>query len=298
MSDSGEPLIIGVDGGGTGCRVAIGTRSSGVLARAEGGRGNVASDPAQAIKNICNTVDAAMAKADIPNERLAEATAHLGLAGVMTQDDAAAVAVAMPFKDVAVTDDRPTALNGALGGEEGFLLSIGTGTITAAKTDGTFRSVGGWGFHVADQASGAWLGHSGLRHTLLCHDGLESHTDLTRALLAEFGDDPNTITAFSLSAKPGDYAKFAPTIIATAAQGDPWGEVIMKSGAHHLEKCLTRLGFQPGEAVCLTGGVGPHYANYLHPETLSGRVQCAGSALDGAFRLALERNAQRLEMSI
>jgi glucosamine kinase len=286
MSDSPHTLVIGVDGGGTGCRVAIGTVADGVLARAEGGRANVASDPALAIKNIIDTVDAAASNGLIAVERLRDATAHLGLAGVMTSKDARKVASSVPYKNVSVTDDRPTALNGAFGGQDGFLLSVGTGTIAASTINGAYRSVGGWGFHVGDHASGSWLGHKCLRHVLLCHDGIAQHSDLTRALFAKFNNDPNEIVAFSMSAKPGDYGVFAPKVVEGARAGDPVGKKIIASGASHLMRFLNALRFNAGDPLCLTGGVGPHYAKYLPDGITAGLIERRGNALDGAFALA------------
>ena len=297
MIDSSQTLLIGVDGGGTGCRVAIGTLADGILARADGGRANVASDPDLAIKNVVAAVAAAAAMCGIPSERLKSATAHLGLAGVMTPQDAQKVAAALPYNEVTVTDDRPTALNGALGGQDGFLLSVGTGTIAAACTSGNYRSVGGWGFHLSDQASGSWMGQECLRHVLLCHDGLAGHTELTRTLLAKFENDPNKIVAFSMTAKPGDYGTFAPDIVQAAGAKDPIGLTIMHAGSDHLKRCLDVLGFKVGDALCLTGGVGPFYADYLPADVTAGLLARKGNALDGAFdfaRINATKNAEAI----
>lgn len=287
MSNSENTLIIGVDGGGTGCRVAIGARSEGILAQADGGRGNMASDPDVAIRNVLTTVKAAAAKAGISVGALNTAVAHLGLAGVMTAKDSANVASKLPFAACVVTDDRPTAITGALGGEDGYLLSVGTGTIVASSKEGAFKYIGGWGFHVADQGSGAWLGRAALEQVLLCHDGLEAHSDLTRALLDKFDNDPNAIVSFSMSAKPGDFGMLAPEIVSAAHADDPWGRTLMQNGADYLMRGLAALAFKPGEVLCLSGGVGPHYAEYFPPELLSGQIARKGSALDGAFALAL-----------
>ena len=286
MSDSSHNILIGVDGGGTGCRVAIGTAQDGVVATAEGGRANPASEFEIALKNIDAVIRAAATKAGLPQSALPDATAHLGLAGVMTQSVGTRIVKALGFKRAIVTDDRTIAVCGALGGHDGFLLSVGTGTIAAATKDGVDRAVGGWGFQVSDQASGAWLGRKALEHTLLCHDGLARHTDLSGALLAEFDNDPNNISTFSIRAQPGDFGAFAPQIVAAARDGDHLGQSLMQSGSNHLIRCLETLGFTAGDRLCLTGGVGPHYASYLPSEVLTGQQNCLGSALDGAFQLA------------
>ena len=295
MSDSDHTLLIGVDGGGTGCRVAAGTLAKGVLGRAEGGRANATSDPALAIRNVLETVHAAAQVAGFSAEALNDAVAHIGLAGVMTADDSTRIANALPFAHASVTDDRPTAIAGALGDQDGYLLAIGTGTIVASSQRGEFTYVGGWGFQISDQSSGAWLGNMALRRTILCHDGLTSHSDLTHGLLLRFNDDPNEIVRFAAGATPRDYATLAPKIVEAANAGDLWGLTIMKEGADYLVQALSTLGFLPGDALCLTGGVGPHYAPYLPAEALRGRVSSRGGSLDGAFQLAARHAANEKE---
>ena len=216
MNNSLHSLIVGVDGGGTGCRAAVGTMAHGILGRGEGGRANAATDLPLAIESIKDAVRSAAQQAQISADRLSAATVHIGIAGVLTAQDSVRVAKAMPYNQIRVTDDRPTAVIGALGGADGALLAIGTGTIVAMRTDNDMAFVGGWGFQVSDQGSGAWLGRAALERVLLCYDRLSDHSGLTRALFAKFNDDPNAIAAFAASAAPGDFAVFARDIIAHA----------------------------------------------------------------------------------
>lgn len=297
MCDSANMMVIGVYSGGTGCRAAIGTIADGVLARTEGGRANVSTGPDLAIRNVRAAVDLAATKSGTAPEALKAARADLGLAGGMAAKERNRIALALLYCQTKVTDERPTVVTGALGDEDGYLLSVGTGTIVAANAGGICRYIGGWGFHVSDQASGAWLGRAALERILLCHDGLAKHTDLTRALFAHFGDDPNKIVSFSMSAKPGDYGALTPDIVAAGQNGDSFGRYVMTQGADYLSRSLSQLGFQTGDVLCLTGGLGPHYAQYLPRETLTRQITLRGSALDGAFELArsaatqLESNA-------
>ena len=290
------PLLIAVDGGGTGCRAAIGTQRGGILGRASGGRANIGNDPDQTLINIRTTVEAAAASAGLPAEALAGATAFLGLAGMNVARDAARLRAALPYARIIAEDDRPACVVGALGeGAAGWVLAIGTGTIVAA-TDGTaFRYVGSWGFHLADQGSGAWLGRGALDLALQSHDGVLPHTDLIRALLADFGDDPEAFVAFSLTAQPGDYAAFAPKVIAAAEAGDHHAQALMREGAAYYTRALKTLDFAPGDPLCLLGGVGPHYAPYLPEDHLAGRIAARGTALDGAFHLACKAAAEEVQ---
>jgi len=289
------PLLIAVDGGGTGCRAAIGTQRDGILGRATGGRANIGNDPDRALANLRGAVEAAAAEAGLPLTALKDATAFIGLAGMNVARDEARLRAALPYARIHADDDRPACVVGALGeGVAGWLLAIGTGTIVAA-TDGTaYRYVGSWGFHLADQGSGAWLGRGALDFALQCHDRVLPHSDLTRALMADFGDDPEALVSFSLTAQPGDYAAFAPKVIAAAEAGDRHARALMQEGAAYYLRALKALDFAPGDPLCLLGGIGSHYARYLPEDHLSGLIAARGTALDGAFHLVCKAAAEEV----
>ena len=287
MIDSGETLLIGVDGGGTDCRVAIGTVTKGVIAQATGGRANISSDPNGAIANICSTVLSAAQKAGFDAMDLDAATAHLGLAGVMSEQIAQFAADSVPYKNCAVTSDAPTAVMGALDGANGFLAAIGTGSFIAAHHDQKFNYVGGWGFDIGDQASGAWLGHEALSRTLQCNDGLIPHTELTLNLLSRFENDPAQIATFSVNASPGDFGEFSPAVVQAARANDKIGLALMELGTDYILQGLAALNFKPSDRLCLGGGVGPHYSDYLKKR---GPIQIDSpkdSTVAGAFKLAM-----------
>lgn len=286
MKHAHDSVLIGVDGGGTGCRVRIADTAFTTIAQSKGGPSNVTTDRRAAIGNIADAIAEAATTAGLSHDAIADARIHLGLAGVMSRDIADDVAQALPYPNIIVTDDRPTNLVGALGGQDGFLIAAGTGSFIAAQREGQSRFVGGWGYHLSDQASAAWLGRHLLEQVLLCQDGLAQHSDLTRSALARFQDDPNAIVAFSGSAKPVDFGALAPLVVDAMTAGDPMGQRLMQDGLAYLRLGLDRLGFQPGDRLCLTGGVGAQYATLFPQEVQIGLIAPAGNALDGAIRLA------------
>ena len=108
MIDLAKSLVVGVDGGGAGYRAAIGTHADGILARAAGGPANFATNPDCAIANVVKAVAKAAAEIGVKAQSLSAATAHLGLAGALTNNDRERVANALPYGNIAVTDDRCT----------------------------------------------------------------------------------------------------------------------------------------------------------------------------------------------
>jgi len=286
MNSECAPLLIGVDGGGSGCRVRLCDTALVTLAESKGGPANVTTDRPIAIANITKAMSEAAALAGVSQETLTTAQIHLGLAGVMSPGIAIEVAQALPYPNITVTDDRPTTLAGALGGQDGFLAAVGTGSFIAVQCNGHHAFVGGWGFQLSDQASAAWLGRRLLEQVLLCHDGMIPHSDLTLTALTRFNQNPNDIVTFGTSSKPSDFGALAPLVVNAMRAGDPIGLSLMTEGLAYLTSGLETLGFQPGDRLCLTGGVGPQYATLFPKEVQSGIVPAAGNALDGAIRLA------------
>lgn len=274
----GPTHLVAVDGGGSGCRVALADLNGRVLAQASGGPANLSSDPDGALRHIGLAVQQAMGGID-PGR----VVAHMGLAGVLNAGMADRVAGAFGFARCSVGDDRETSLIGALGDRDGLLFSLGTGSIMAGRSGGTVRHVSGWGLQVSDQASGAWLGRALLERVLLCHDGMFPHSTLSDTVLHDMGG-PVGIVGFAATARAADYAALAPRIV--AAQGDSTATALMTAGACFIERTLAVL--DPGRAgvICLAGGVGPHYAPWLSPGAKARLTAPLGSALDGALTLA------------
>ncbi|MDZ4312635.1 MAG: BadF/BadG/BcrA/BcrD ATPase family protein [Cypionkella sp.] len=276
------PLLVGVDGGGTSCRATL-------LAGPDKARYDVVLGPANVSTDFdaaLGTINAALAQlaeaAGLTMAELSTATAHLGLAGVMSPAIAARVAAHLPFAQVSVTDDRPTTIAGALGEADGVVAAIGTGSFIGRQVAGKIHGVGGWGFYIGDQSSGAWLLRRCLEEVMLSVDGFAPHTDLSRAILKEHGDDPGQIVMFSLNSQPSDYARLARDVVAAAEAGDALGARLMQEGAAYIRRALDVVGWKPTEAFCLTGGLGPAYARWLDLPSVTAK----GTALEGALALA------------
>ncbi|MEO0865166.1 MAG: BadF/BadG/BcrA/BcrD ATPase family protein [Pseudomonadota bacterium] len=275
--------ILGVDGGGSGCRATLADGAGTVLATGEAGPANATSDFVGAVANIRAAIDAAC-----KGYNLSDLRAHIGLAGILSETDAKRFALALGLPQACVTDDRPTTLAGALGGQDGLIAAIGTGSFVGANHSGETRFLGGWGLQLGDQASGAWLGKTLLQQAMLVHDGLTPQSPLTDAVLAEF-NGPNALVSFARTATPTDYATYAPRVADAAEAGDTVAARAMDVGAGYLSKALKSLDPSPTTPLCLTGGLGPRYARWLPPE-LSARVAAAkGTALDGAVYLATQQ---------
>lgn len=277
-------FYLGIDGGGTGCRAALADAAGQVLARAEAGPANIASDPDTALANIravsrdvlTQALGPVMAETELP--RL---TVVLGLAGANVAASAARLRAALPFGRMRIETDAMISVTGALRHDNGIVAAIGTGSVFARQAGGQIRRIGGRGFVLGDEGSGAWLGRAVLSAALRAADGFAPITPLLQELLDECGG-VDGIIAFGFVARPADFAGFARRLVGSA---DPAAVGLMQQALADIGASIALL--QPARAlpVVFLGGLGlslaPHFAGRwdIRP--------AYGSGLDGALWLAL-----------
>jgi len=284
MSDASTPTLIAVDGGGTKCLFAL--LRGGVRTELELGPANVSTDFDVAVITLRDGLERLARKAGAPLDGIRTCSGHLGLAGVVDARMGRKVAHALGLRNVVVEDDRRSAVVGALGSADGLVMGVGTGSFLARQVRGRVGLLGGWGFRLGDEASGADLGRKLLQRILHAVDGIAQPSDLTDTVLAELGGTPADIVTFAGGASPSDFARFAPRIVAAAQQGDAAARALMEEGAAYLMRAATALGWSAGEALCPIGGLAPHYVPFLPKAAADSLVACKGTALDGALQLA------------
>ncbi|MFM8607548.1 MAG: BadF/BadG/BcrA/BcrD ATPase family protein [Hyphomicrobiales bacterium] len=256
MSNKITAYFIGVDGGGTKCRVRIRDHHGKICSDADGGPANIYSDFDTAIAEIKKTLDHALAKLNPNNISKNDIALGLGLAGIITLDDPVRVANAFSeFKAVHVDSDAMISCLGAHAGKDGAIVIAGTGSAGLYRYETKIYHIGGRGFRLGDEGSAARIGSEALRQTLLAADDLRLETPLTKCLLKKFGQDPAVITRFSIDAKGGDYGALAPLVFEFALKGDEVGLPIVKQAARALLDLAHALQKQGAERVALTGGL-------------------------------------------
>ena len=285
MDAQGITPILAIDGGGTRCRLA--SFYDGSTVTQETGPANVSTDFDGALGEILEGVQRLSARLDVTPESLFGRPTFVGLAGVTGPAIANRLREALPFTTVRIEDDRPAALRGALGNQDGVLGHCGTGSFFGIRTSGVDRFVGGWGRILGDEASAFWVGRAALQKTLIAADGLLEQSDLTHGILEEFGGTAG-IVHLAATAEPADVAKIAKRVTTGAASDDAIATDIMRTGANEIAETLTKLGWVKGLPICLTGGIGPHFARHLPDDMRSSLIEPIGTPLDGALALARE----------
>jgi glucosamine kinase len=270
-------LFLGIDGGGTGCRAAVADGAGHILARAEAGPANIASDLTGAARNI---LAAAAQAARDAGARLEDMVAGLGLAGANAAGAPAALGAHLPFARLRIVTDGVTAVMGALGEADGIVAALGTGSVFGVQRGSAVRQIGGRGLALGDEGSGAWIGRAILSRALRAVDGLAPMTPLLAELVEEMGGD-DRVVAFSLTARPADYAALAPRILIS---DDPAAQAVMAAAEADVAQAIGALQQTPALPVVFLGGLGPAFAARLAGRWPQRTAQ--GTALDGALLLA------------
>ncbi|CAI2931652.1 N-acetylglucosamine kinase [Aminobacter niigataensis] len=279
-------LVLGIDGGGTGCRAALASATGDILGRGRGGPANIRTDLAGACENIVEAARLAFADAGRDPALIGAAGAVLGLAGANVGDYKQRLQAMLPFRNSRIENDSLISLEGALGEHDGAIAALGTGTVYLARQKGHLRPVGGWGFQIGDLGSGARIGRDLLQETLLVHDKVHAGTPLADIMLERFNRDPSDIVEFTTAAKPGDYGAFAPMVFEHAAKGDALGQKLVERAVADVEETLAVFDLAPTERLCLLGGLAGLYAPLLSKRYRAIMHPPLQDALGGAVAMA------------
>lgn len=282
------PLFIGIDGGGTKCRARIRDGAGRLVGEGTGGAANIRLATELVWNSILTACRKALRPAGLDETALAGAHVGLGLAGASQSIDAHRIlSYRHPFGAVALDTDAHIAWRGAFGGRDGAILILGTGSCGYARVKGQAHYVGGWGFEVSDEGSGAALGREALRRAIWAYDGRIPPTDLALAVLEQFGG-PEAIVDWVGQARPSDYGRLAPLVFDHARRGDPLAAELIAGAAKGAVRIAERLLDLGAPALCLVGGLADPLRPWL-PEALMRKVlPPEADALEGAIALAWE----------
>jgi glucosamine kinase len=287
LAGDGRGLVIGVDGGGSRCRVRIEDVEGRRMGSGIGGPAAVRFGIDRLMAEVETACRSALAQADLPVEALRAMDAAIGLAGLSRKGALEQLmAHAHPFRSVRYVDDALIACVGAHGGHDGGIVIIGTGSVGLAVVEGREVRVGGYGFPISDEGSGAALGLQAIRLALRAGDGRAVTTNLTREVMAHFGDDPYEVVSWMDHATATDYAMFAPLVMRHADGGDAVGRMIVSEAAEHIGELVFWLAKNGAHRIALSGGLAPSMERWLASDVQRRLSAIQGDALDGALNLA------------
>lgn len=271
---------LGVDGGGTNCRVRLADENLKTLAEVKNGRSNLQIDDGEpAFKAISDGTRDVFRAAGLDYAETANTYACFGMAGGrMDSARAEFAARPWPFAGVKVYDDIDIAHAGALGGGEGGVIIVGTGSAAMSIVDGKRHQAGGWGFPIGDQMSGAILGRELVRYAVEAEDGLVEASPLTRAVIAQLGGDNQAVMTWSFgTAKdvrivgadgsdghddllvgraPAEFGRLMPLFFEHFDKGDPVAAKMMELELSYIETYVRWFKSHGAQVLAIVGGFG------------------------------------------
>ena len=281
------PLFIGVDGGGTGCRARIEDADGRVLGTGIAGPAALRLGIDRAVAEVVKAARAALEDAGLDSDALGSLHAAVGLAGIGRKGALEQlVARPHPFRSVVYVHDATIACIGAHGEREGGIVIVGTGSVGFALVGGREVRVGGYGFPISDEGSGADLGLHAIRLALRAYDQRAVETRLTREVMMRFHNDPFEAVAWMDHATATDYATFAPLVMRHADAGDSVARRIVRDAAEQIDELVRRLAECGASRVALLGGLASPMQPWLAPDVQRRLVPGEGDAVDGALHLA------------
>ena len=283
-------FLVGVDGGGTSTRALVARRDGQVLGQGRAGPSALQQGIASAWAQIQAAVAEAFESAALPKPELEQVALGAGLSGVSNPRWRDAFVNTNPgYARLIAETDSFAMLVGAHGGKPGAIVVAGTGSMgEVLREDGSRANVGGWGFPVSDEGSGAWIGLRAVQLAQMAMDGRRQAGPLARAVWNACGDDHATLQAWCGQAGQFAYAQVAPLVFKTE-QDDPDSAALLADAAAAIDAIAIALD-PPGRlplAVC--GSVGERLHERLAPEVRARLVPAADTPAAGA--LTLIRNA-------
>jgi glucosamine kinase len=271
---------LGVDGGGTNCRVRLADENLNTLAEVKNGRSNLQIDDGEpAYRAILAGTRDVFAAAGLDYSLTASTFACFGMAGGrMDTARAEFAARPWPFAGVQVYDDIDIAHAGALGGEEGGVIIVGTGSAAMSIVGGKRYQAGGWGFQIGDQMSGAILGRELARYAVEAEDGLVEGSPLTKAVTAALGGDNQAVMTWSFATAmdlrifsrdgsegcddaligraPAEYGKLMPLFIEYLEKGDPVAQKMLDIEMGYIDTYVRWFKAHGAQVMAIVGGFG------------------------------------------
>ena len=250
---------------------------------------DLARNISAAIPDGCNKVD----------------TLVLSLAAIPQQAEdqkllAAALLQRVRFERLVIASDTKAAALSS-NSHADLTIAVGTGITALVNMPDHNFELTGHGYLIGDEASGFWIGRSGLNAALRADEGRGPDTSLLKAAI-DFYKVPAKELAdhiHQLSTPVAQVAAFAPSVVKAAQAGDAEALFIISQAANEIavliEVAIERANIK---TVALVGGAIPH-GELLHHQVLAASqslnvdfISDSAEPLQGARRIAQDSKLQ------
>jgi glucosamine kinase len=321
-----QSYYIGVDGGGTHCRVQLEDEHGNVLSHADAGSANIMTNAAVAMQSIIDASEKAISaikpisaidkpiseknKPTNPAIKLNQIHLAAGLAGANIPSALKQfLSLHHPFKSLTVISDLHAACLGAHNGYAGALIICGTGSAATVFTGtGTstnsyhFKDKGGYGLPISDNASGGWLGLEAVKHSLLVFDELIPQSLLFASICDNLAvSHSHQLVTKVAGFKGKEFGALAPSVVAAYEKGCAAAGALIQQGANYLNDVGQTLTCKaPNEKTftnnqdlpfCLVGGLSHVYQPLLSADLQTRLIEPKSSPQAGVIQYAKQQAA-------
>ncbi|MDF3058675.1 MAG: hypothetical protein K0R17_2890 [Rariglobus sp.] len=278
-----EPLLSGIDVGGTTTRIALADAAGRVCGegRAPGaGLTEVSMDESAA--HLSAAWCAACAQAGRSPSTPVDAL-FAGFGSLAADRDASGVRQALKragirARRLAVGHDSDNAQAGARPSGAGVHVIAGTGSVVVARdAQGRLHRVGGWGPGIGDEGAAWWIACAALRALTSRVDAGDKRVALDDALLAALHiREPRELLAaiFTAGLDRAGFAALAQPVLAAAKSGDRHARTLLAAGADALGVQVARAAQRArltAPVVTVSGGMFDHAPGYARRVTAAAR---------------------------
>jgi glucosamine kinase len=299
-----KELIIGVDGGGTRSRILIiDSVTQEVVGRAESGPANINTSVEESWNSILHGIENILKE---KLESIAKKKFNLSLvAGLAGTEITNACEEFLQYKynthfnEVTLLSDAHIACLGAFAGQDGSILSFGTGTFGYQIYQGNLsKKIVGWGFPHSDEASGAWIGMEAIRLLLKAQDKRIETSPFLDFLFRKYENNLDKLVLLANQKKPNWFAENAGHIIEfykNNGKGDPHLDSLMARATQEIIEMINALDATPNGnlPICFSGGLAPFLLDWLPQDIQQRIVKSKLSPEEGAVFYALNMRKQK-----
>lgn len=283
---------LGIDAGGTKCSARLTDSSGRIIGEGLSGPANSRVGISKVFAVIMEAANQAILAANLSTHQAKSIRAGMGIAGIGRLGAKEELqSQTFPFELTAIHNDAFVANMGAHSGGDGGIVIVGTGSIGVGRINGEDIRIGGYGFPISDEGSGAYMGLQAVRITMRASDMRLPHSDLTQDLFKKFNSHTHSIVKWMDQATATDYATLAPLVVDAADTGDRHGRLITQHSARHIEMMVRALYIHEVPRCSLLGGLSAKIEPWLSPDIRAKLTKPDGNALDGALFLARNHNS-------
>ncbi len=280
-----EHYFLGIDAGGTSTKARLTDAAGNVLAQAHAGAGSLRAGAAHVRGVLLTVAQQARVAANLQETAWKRTICAAGIPGISLANELALLkASAFPFRAIHFVSDAEIACVGAHAGRDGAIVIAGTGSIGIARLNGKTVQIGGYGFPISDEGSGAEIGFQALKAFCQVRDGRRV-ADALAARLAPM-IDAEGLHWWRDQALPKDFARIAPQVFAALAEGDATARTVITRAGEEISKIALALCAQGAKRWSLMGGLAEPIAPFLNAAAQQKRVTPEGDAISGALWLA------------